>query len=55
MQEKTPQAVQSCHDLILWMLPQLDKFPRVRRFSRSQVALHCRFFLVPTVSEPQFT
>ncbi len=33
MQEKTPQAVQSCHDLILWMLPQLDKFPRVRRFT----------------------
>lgn len=28
-----PQAVQACHELILWMIPQLDKFPRVRRFT----------------------
>lgn len=26
-----PQAVQSCHDLLLWLIPQLDKFPRARR------------------------
>ncbi len=31
--EKDPQAVQSCHELIAWMIPQLDKFPRVRRFT----------------------
>ena len=28
-----PQAVQSCHDLLLWLIPPLDKFPRVRRFT----------------------
>lgn len=25
-----PQAVQSCHELLLWLTPQLDKFPRAR-------------------------
>ncbi len=29
----TPQAVQACHELLLWVIPQLDKFPRVRRFT----------------------
>ncbi len=33
MPDTTPQAVQSCHELLLWLLPQLDKFPRVRRFT----------------------
>lgn len=28
-----PQAIQSCHELLLWMVPQLDKFPRARRFT----------------------
>ncbi|MEA3413654.1 MAG: diversity-generating retroelement protein Avd [Pseudomonadota bacterium] len=28
-----PQAVQDCHDLIVWLIPQLDKFPRSRRFT----------------------
>ena len=28
-----PQAVQSCHEFLLWLIPQLDKFPRVRRFT----------------------
>ena len=27
------QAVQACHELLLWRIPQLDKFPRVRRFT----------------------
>ncbi len=30
---KVPQAVQSCHELLLWLIPQLDKFPRSRRFT----------------------
>jgi hypothetical protein len=30
---KTPQAVQACHDLLLWIIPHLDKFPRSRRFT----------------------
>lgn len=28
-----PQAVQACHELLLWVVPQLDKFPRSRRFT----------------------
>jgi hypothetical protein len=28
-----PQAVQSCHELLLWLIPHLDKFPRVRRIT----------------------
>jgi hypothetical protein len=28
-----PQAVQSCHELLLWLIPQLDTFPRARRFT----------------------
>lgn len=33
MTDTTPQAVQACHDLLLWLIPQLDKFPRLRRFT----------------------
>ncbi len=33
MASSVPQAVQSCHELLLWLIPQLDKFPRVRRFT----------------------
>jgi hypothetical protein len=33
MASSVPQAVQSCHDLLLWLIPQLDKFPRTRRFT----------------------
>ena len=28
-----PKAVQDCHELLLWLIPQLDKFPRNRRFT----------------------
>lgn len=28
-----PQAVQACHELLLWLIPLLDKFPRSRRFT----------------------
>lgn len=28
-----PQAVQSGHDLLLWLITRLDKFPRSRRFT----------------------
>lgn len=30
MSATVPQAVHSCHDLLLWLIPQLDKFPRSR-------------------------
>ena len=29
----TPKAIEDCHALLGWMLPQLDKFPRARRFT----------------------
>lgn len=32
MAPTVPHAVQSCHELLLWLIPQLDKFPRARRF-----------------------
>jgi hypothetical protein len=28
-----PVAIQDCHQLLAWMLPQLDHFPRARRFT----------------------
>ncbi|MBT3198043.1 MAG: diversity-generating retroelement protein Avd [Gammaproteobacteria bacterium] len=28
-----PRAVQSCHELLLWIIPLLDQFPRNRRFT----------------------
>ncbi len=33
MASTVPQAVQSCHDLLLWLIPQLDNF-RARAGSR---------------------
>jgi len=31
--DKLPKAVQDCHELLAWVIPQLDKFPRLRRFT----------------------
>jgi hypothetical protein len=28
-----PRAVQACHELLAWLIPHLDQFPRVRRFT----------------------
>ena len=33
MKDTTPQAVQSAHELLRWLIPQIDKFPRTRRFT----------------------
>lgn len=33
MSLQTPQAVQSCHELLLWLIPQVEKFPRAHRFT----------------------
>jgi hypothetical protein len=33
MSTTVPQAVQSCHELLRWLMPHIDKFPRVRRFT----------------------
>ncbi len=33
MTAKIPQAIDDCHELILWLIPLLDQFPRKRRFT----------------------
>ncbi len=33
MVDNTPKAVSACHELLKWLIPQLDKFPRLRRFT----------------------
>ena len=33
MSPTVPQAVQSCHEMLLWLIPHLDKFPRACRFT----------------------
>ena len=30
---RTPQAVERCHDALLWLIPTIEKFPRHRRFT----------------------
>ena len=30
---RVPPAIQDCHTLLEWLIPQLDKFPRRRRFT----------------------
>lgn len=32
-QPTMPKAVEDCHDLLAWMIPKLDQFPRNRRFT----------------------
>ncbi|MCP4699714.1 MAG: four helix bundle protein, partial [Gammaproteobacteria bacterium] len=27
------KAVQDCHELLIWLIPHLDKFPKARRFT----------------------
>ncbi len=31
--KELPKAVQDCHTLLEWIIPQLDKFPRQRRYT----------------------
>lgn len=31
--DAVPRAVQACHELLAWLIPQLDLFPRARRFT----------------------
>ena len=33
MKNTLPKAVDDCHKLLLWLIPQLDKLPRKRRFT----------------------
>ena len=29
----TPKAVDDCHQLLLWLIPKIDQFLRLRRFT----------------------
>jgi len=31
--DSLPKAVQDCHNLMIWLIPLLDNFPRNRRFT----------------------
>lgn len=33
VRDPVPHAVQACHELLAWLIPQLDSFPRTRRFT----------------------
>lgn len=33
VQHSLPKAVQDCHNLMIWLIPLLDNFPRNRRFT----------------------
>lgn len=33
LRDAVPLAVQTCHELLVWLIPQLDLFPRARRFT----------------------
>ena len=43
--DTVPQAVQSCHELLAWLIPLLDKFPRQRRFTLGE-RLESGFLLI---------
>ena len=31
--QQLPVAISDCHLLLAWIIPQLDKFPRIRRYT----------------------
>ena len=48
-----PRAVQRCHELLAWLIPLLDHFPRSRRFTlgeRLESGLLVSSTLVPRIS-----
>jgi hypothetical protein len=32
-QAPSPRSVEDCHELLRWIIPHLDRFPRLRRFT----------------------
>ena len=55
MANTTPQAVQACHALLVWVVPQLDKFPRVRRFTLGERIEHLLLELLQLLVEAAFS
>ncbi|WP_089726775.1 diversity-generating retroelement protein Avd [Candidatus Thiosymbion oneisti] len=33
MEQQPPKVISDCHLLLEWLIPQLDKFPRLRRYT----------------------
>ena len=55
MKDTTPQAVQAAHELLLWLIPQIDKFPRVRRFTLGARLESARLEVLELSVEAAFT
>ncbi len=55
MPATVPQAVQCCHDLLLWIIPQLDKFPRSRRFTVGERIEACLLEILELLVEAAYT
>ncbi|MGH8476157.1 MAG: diversity-generating retroelement protein Avd [Methylococcales bacterium] len=55
MKDTTPQAVQAAHELLLWLIPQIDKFPRVRRFTLGERLESCLLEVLDLSIEAAFT
>jgi len=51
----TPKAVDDAHALLAWMLPQLDKLPRVRRFTLGSRIEDGLLFVLERLIEAAYT
>ena len=51
----TPKAIEDCHALLGWMLPQLDKFPRARRFTLGSRIEDGLLFVLERLVEAAYT
>ncbi len=54
MADTVPQAVQSCHDCLLWLIPQVDKFPRQRRFTLGERIESGLLFVLERLTEAAY-
>ena len=55
MADTTPQAVQAAHELLLWIIPLIDKFPRVRRFTLGERLESALLEVLESTLEAAFT
>lgn len=51
----TPKALQDCHALVIWMVPQLDRFPKVRRYSLGAHIEEGLLFVLEKLVEASYT
>lgn len=52
--DPTPQAVQDCHLLLGWLIPQLDNFPRSRRFTLGERLEGCLLEVLEALVEAAY-